>query len=169
MCWWTPKTPTLDPLENFRVDRRLRRLPDVEKSIGKCLKIALKIIAKSMKKSMKKRVDFWMDLLLDFGKVFGRVLGAILALKINAKSIQKLNKILIAFLMGFWAKMPPKWEARGTPKSTYFVDISRSCPRDPSGEANWTKMESKWTQNDAKIVQNWCKMAFKIKENGNHC
>ena len=50
---------------------------------------------------MKKRMDFWTDLLLDFGKVFGRVLGAILALKINEKSIQKLNKILIDFLIGF--------------------------------------------------------------------
>ena len=54
-----------------------------------------------MQKSMKKRMDFWTDLLIDFWKVFGRVLGAILALKINEKSIKKLSKILIDFLMAF--------------------------------------------------------------------
>ena len=42
-------------------------------------------------------MDFWTDLLIDFWKVF----GAILALKINEKSIKKLRKNLIDFLMAF--------------------------------------------------------------------
>ena len=117
----------------------------------KLLKNILKIHCKIYEKSMKKRVDFWADLLIDFWKVFGRVLGAILASKSMQKSIKKSSKNLIDFLMGFWAKMPLKWEARGGPKSAYSVDISRSWSRDPSGEANLTKMESNWSQNDTNM------------------
>ena len=46
-------------------------------------------------------MDFWTDLLIDFWRLFGRVLEAILALKINEKSIKKLSKSLIDFLMAF--------------------------------------------------------------------
>jgi len=65
------------------------------------LKHILKIHCEINEKSMKKRMDFWTDLLIDFWRLFGRVLGAILALKINEKSIKKMSKILIDFLMAF--------------------------------------------------------------------
>ena len=34
--WWMPKAPTLDPLENFGVNRRLRHLRRIMKFIGRC-------------------------------------------------------------------------------------------------------------------------------------
>ena len=65
------------------------------------LKNILKHHCEINEKSMKKRMDFWTDLLIDFWRVFGRVLGGILVLKFDQKSVGKLSKILIDFLMDF--------------------------------------------------------------------
>ena len=65
------------------------------------LKNILKNHCEINEKSMKKRMDFWTDLLIDFWRLFGTVVGAMLALKINEKSVKKLSKILIDFLMAF--------------------------------------------------------------------
>ena len=92
-----PKAPTLDPLENFRVNRRLRHLRRIMKFIGRCYTKTFKNHCKINEKSMKKRTDFWIDLLIDFFIVFGRVLGAILGPKIDEKCIQKLSNFLMAF------------------------------------------------------------------------
>ena len=65
------------------------------------LKPILKNHCEINEQSMKKRMDFWTDLLIDFWRVFGTVLGGILALKIDEKSIKKMSKILIDFLIVF--------------------------------------------------------------------
>ena len=88
------------------------------------LKKTLENHRKIDEKSMKKPVVFLTDFLIDFLKVFGKVLGGVLALKNDKKLIGKLMKSLIDFCVRFLLKMPPKWEARGTPKSRHFVDIS---------------------------------------------
>ena len=54
-----------------------------------------------MKIHEKKRMDFWTDLLINVWNVFGRVLGGILGFKFDEKSVEKLSKILIDFLMAF--------------------------------------------------------------------
>ena len=62
---WIPTAPTLDPLENFRVNRRLQHLPRILKSFRKCKKKTLKNHSEIHEKSMKKRdnflIDFWVD------------------------------------------------------------------------------------------------------------
>ena len=94
------------------------------------LKKTLENHRKIDKKSMKKPAVFLIDFLIDFWTVFRKVLGHVLALKFDEKCIEKLMKILIDFSTRFWMKIPPKWEAWGTPKSRHFVDISWTF-RDP--------------------------------------
>ena len=78
------------------------------------------------------------------------------------KKHRKPDETNYDFFMVFGAKMTPKWEARGIPKSRRFVDISWPCPRDPSGEANGAKMKPKWSQNGAKTEPKWSQNEFKM-------
>ena len=96
ILWWTPKAMTLDPLENFRVDRRLRHLLHIMKFIGKCLNISWKFIAKSMKNQWK---NVWI-----FGQICWLIFGGFLGGFWKPFWLSKSNKNQwkIGCLLEFW-------------------------------------------------------------------
>ena len=63
---WMPKAPTLDPLENFRMNRGVRHFGQVVKSLNNALENEAKPIATSLQKSFRKSLKKSFDFLLIF-------------------------------------------------------------------------------------------------------